>query len=389
MEHRIRVLKCILDSRFGGPHRRSYALAERLRAEGIETVFLFGRKGTQPAADCPFEHAYLGHLQFLTRKHPALGFLTFLLSLPSNVARIERMIRSRQIDVVEVDGVTNLVPALAARRCRVPIVWWYNDHPPRPLGGLILRVVARLSATVVVQSERLKEMRTSRRPRLSEKTVVIHPAVDTRKFDPARYDATVRARLRAELGVPPGCPLIGTIGNLNRLKGHAYFIRAAARIRRRVPDAKFLVVGRRLDTNPGYWEHLQRLTAEHGLANDVIFAGFRDDIPTVLAALDVFVLSSIRESCPNVVLEAMAMQVPVVATDVGAVSELVSHGRTGLVVPPCDADATAEAVLKLRTMSQTELRAMTEAARIRVETQFQVDTIARQQLRIYKMLSLI
>ena len=121
---------------------------------------------------------------------------------------------------------------------------------------------------------------------------------------------------------------------MNRFKGLTYFIEAAGRIKSRVPSAKFVIVGRKLDTDPGYWDHLQQLTEQLGLKQDVVFTGFREDVPAILSALDVFVLASIEESCPVALLEAMAMKVPVVATDVGAVSEMVLHGRTGFVVPP-------------------------------------------------------
>jgi glycosyltransferase involved in cell wall biosynthesis len=144
------------------------------------------------------------------------------------------------------------------------------------------------------------------------------------------------------------------------------------------------VVGRRLDTAPDYWEQIQRLTVECGLQEDLIFAGFREDAAAILSILDVFVLSSVLESCPNVVLEAMAMKVPVVATDVGAVSELVLDGRTGFVVPPRDDAALARSILAYLTMPQEQVRNMVTAARKRVENTFGADIMARQQYHVYE-----
>jgi len=171
---------------------------------------------------------------------------------------------------------------------------------------------------------------------------------------------------------------------LNYLKGHAYFIRAARRIKERIPEAKFLVVGRKLNTDPGYGDGVEQLARDCGLADDVVFAGFREDAAGILSVLDVFVLSSILESCPNVVLEAMAMRVPVVATDVGAVSEMVLAGRTGWVVPPRDAPALAEAVLACLALPRDRVIEMTDAARKRVETVFAADIMAGRQYRIYE-----
>ena len=384
VEARIRVLKCILDSRFGGPHRRSYAMADRLRGEGVDTVFLFGRKEEEQLPRDGFDCFHLSHLQFMRRRHPVANLLAFLCFLPLNVARIRHLIRAERIDVVDVDGVTNLVPALAAARQRVPIVWHYNDHPPLAVKRLLLSVVTRLSAAVIVQGRCLRESRTRSRAALYRKTCVVYPGVDTRTFDPARYDAETRAKLRRDVGVPSTGPLVGTIANLNRFKGHIYLLQAARRIRESCPEARFIVVGRELDTDPSYAERLRRLTRDLGLEQDVVFTGFRSDIPAVLAALDVFVLPSILESCPNVVLEAMAMEVPVVATDVGAAAELVLDGRTGLIVPAADAEALAEAVLNILARSQEEIRGMTCAARKRVESTFEVGRIVRRQKRLYE-----
>ncbi|NLZ07640.1 MAG: glycosyltransferase family 4 protein [Phycisphaerae bacterium] len=379
-------MKCIADPRFGGPHRLSFAIAERLQAEGIETIFLFGPETDESGPACPFEHVHLRHLLFLRRRRPILNLLAFLLWLPWNLLRIRRTIRSRQIDVVDVDGVLNVPPALTAWLCRVPVLWCYNDHLPGTVKLMLLPLVARLATRIVIQGECLRQARTASHPLLQQKATVLHTGVDTTVFDPDRYDAEARRRVREQWHIPPGGPLIGIIGNLNPFKGHEDFLKAAARIKERTPDARFIVVGRRLTTAPGYWERLQQLTAALGLERDVICTGFCDDIPSMLAALDVFVLASIRESCPNAVLEAMAMKVPVVATDVGAVSELVADGLTGTVVPPHDPEAIARAVLDHLAKTPEQVEAMTGAARRRVQTEFSLDRIARRQQELYATL---
>ncbi len=387
MEPRIRVLKCILDSRFGGPHRRSFAIARRLRGQGVETLFLFGYRGSRLEGHEDFEQHYVSHLQFMTRRHTILSLLLFLFFLPLNVLRIRRLIKSEQIDLVEVDGVTNTVPALAGRLSGLPVLWCYNDHPPRPVRVFLLPWLERLATRVVVQGERLRQSRTAGRPRLHAKTTILYPGIDLEKFDPARCTPAARQTLREQWGVASDSPLIGVVGNVNRLKGHTYFIEAAGRILREVPNARFAIIGRRIDSNPGCWQELQGLTNRLGLSRNVIFTDYLEDIPAVLRALDVFVLSSVFESCPNVVLEAMAMKVPVVATDVGAVPELLGDGAAGIIVPPRDAGAIARGVLTCLARPIPETRDITDVARKRVETLFGLDKIARLELELYYALA--
>jgi glycosyltransferase involved in cell wall biosynthesis len=130
----------------------------------------------------------------------------------------------------------------------------------------------RLSRAVIVQGEKLKEVRTGSDPKLHDKTVVLYPGVDLQKFDPTRYPPSARAGLRQEFGIPAEAPLVGIIGNLNRLKGHAYFIQAAQRVKEKMPDARFLVVGRELNTDPEHGAQMQRLAARCGLKDNLIFA---------------------------------------------------------------------------------------------------------------------
>jgi len=380
----MKVLYCILDNRCGGPHRLAHAVALWLREQDIETLFLLGYKAGETWHPDGFQSFVCRRIQCFRRQSPVFNFIGFIAALPYTLSRLCRIIKSNDIDIVHVDGVTNFVPALAARLTGRPIVWLYNDYLPRPLRPLLMPLMTKLASTVLVQGDCLKRLYTEGNPKLWDKTVVLHSGVDTAKFTPDAYGPDSRRRIRQELGLPADCLLVGTIRNVNRFKGLTYFIEAAGRIKSRVPSAKFVIVGRKLDTDPGYWDHLQQLTEQLGLKQDVIFTGFREDVPAVLSALDVFVLASIEESCPVALLEAMAMKVPVVATDVGAVSEMVLHGRTGFVVPPREPDAIAEAVLTYSSAPGAQVRQMVEAARQRIEAEFAIDKIAWQQKCLYE-----
>lgn len=162
--------------------------------------------------------------------------------------------------------------------------------------------------------------------------------------DPGVYEGRDGSIVRRELGIPGGAPLVGKIANFyHGWKGHDTFLDAAAAVARTLPDARFLLVGHRT-----CGEKMRRMIAERGLAGRVIAAGYRTDVPDVIAALDVSVNSPrAGEGLSGAVRESLAGGRPVVATDVGGNRELVRDGETGLLVPPDDPEALAEAMLRL------------------------------------------
>ncbi len=172
----------------------------------------------------------------------------------------------------------------------------------------------------------------------ADRVVVIPNGVDVERFHPRWPDRD----LARQVGLPEGAPVAGIVAALRPEKNHELLLKAAAILRRRVPEARWLVVGdgtRRAE--------LERLAAELGLSEAVCFLGSRSDVPQVLSLVDVFVLTSHMEANPVSILEAMAMEKPVVATAVGSVPETVHDGLTGFLVPPGDAEAVAARVTEL------------------------------------------
>jgi glycosyltransferase involved in cell wall biosynthesis len=166
-------------------------------------------------------------------------------------------------------------------------------------------------------------------------------------------------------------PTVLEVGRLAEVKGQATLIRAVQRL-----DATAVLVGRDLESGGRYEETLRRLGGR------VVFAGYRDDVPALLTGCDVFCLPSRLEGMPLVVLEAMAQGKPVVATAVGGTPELVVHGETGLLVPPDDVDALADALGQV--LSDPErARRMGEAGRARVERHFSLAATTQRVLALY------
>jgi glycosyltransferase involved in cell wall biosynthesis len=172
----------------------------------------------------------------------------------------------------------------------------------------------------------------------ADKICVIPNGIDVERFHPRWPDR----RLQEELDLPLRAPVVGIVAALRPEKNHEMFLRVAALVRGRLPDARFLIVGDGPQRQP-----LEALAQELGIAKAVHFLGTRSDVPELLSLIDVLLLTSLSEASPICLLEAMASEKPVVATRVGSVSETVVDGRTGYLVAPDDSTGMASRVLEL------------------------------------------
>ena len=196
---------------------------------------------------------------------------------------------------------------------------------------------------------------------LDETRVVSIPTgVDLALFRPALPSRTIRT----DLGLSAEDFVVGTVGFIRYEKGMHYFIDAAELVLSQRPDVKFVIVGEGPEE-----KNLKRKIEDMGLSQSIVLTGFRTDIPELLATMDVFVLSSLEEGLPQTLTQAMAMQRPVVATDVGSVREVVQHGTTGLLVSAKDAAALAESITVL-IQDETLLEALGRAGRDVIVTSY-------------------
>lgn len=228
----------------------------------------------------------------------------------------------------------------------------------RLANGSALPVADRLVALADTHREFLcRTLRLDRR-----RFVVIPNGVDPQRFAPAPD----RDLARRAVGLPAGVPLAGIVAALRPEKNHPLFLRAAARVLERLPSARFAVVGDGPERAA-----LEADTARLGLGGAVTFLGARDDMPAVMRALDLVVLSSkpVVETFPVTLLEALASGVPVVSTEVGSVRDLVPDGEVGYLVPPGDVAALADRIV--RVMEDPALRAtLGRAGRTRIEGRY-------------------
>lgn len=202
----------------------------------------------------------------------------------------------------------------------------------------------------------------------------IPTGVDTEQFHPG----VSGDRVRAEFSIPRDVCLIGTVAFFRSYKGLTFFLDAAKLVLSARPDVKFLMVG----DGPEYPLLVQQRDAL-GLQESIILPGYRNDIPQCLACMDVFVLSSVEaEGVPQSVTQAMAMNRAVIATDVGSVREIVQHEKTGLLVEPKNAEALAQAMVRL-VMNQSLRERLGQTARLHIEESYSLAQMFTQTEILY------
>jgi glycosyltransferase involved in cell wall biosynthesis len=242
-------------------------------------------------------------------------------------------------------------------------------------GAIQLGTVKRLAGAVVVVCKLVGDM-LGERGFAAEKLNLIYNGVDAERFRTCGEGG----QLRRELGLHNGTKVVGTVANVRQSKGHEFLIRAARKVANAGSDAHFVAVG---DIDATLGKPLFALVQELKLQDRFHFLGFRSNVPEILSELDVFVLPSISEGLPLVALEAMAAARPMVVTRSGGPQEVVEDGRTGLLVPPADADALADKVCELLNNPQRAAE-LARTAQAKVDEAFTLQKMIAHYQDLYK-----
>ncbi len=292
-----------------------------------------------------------------------------LLRLPGRVLKLARLIRRRGYDLVYANGSRCMVYAgLAARMISCPVVWHVRILDEERLDRLLSRLAARIVVNSRAVAGRFGFLNGNSPP-----VTVVHNGVDLKEFDPQLPGES----LRRELGIDARAGVVTILGRLDEWKGHRYFLEAAAQVAACAAQARFLVVGDGVERR-----RLQGQARRLGLQGRVLFTGNRQDVPQILAASDVLVSASRAEPFGRVLIEAMAMGKPVVATRAGGVPEIVDEGRTGLLVDPASSPQLAQAICRLLQDPDLRRRLGNDGQR-RAKKRFSAEQHAREMGRVF------
>jgi glycosyltransferase involved in cell wall biosynthesis len=307
--------------------------------------------------------------------------------MPRTAMQLVRLIRDQEIDILHTHLVHAGLAGILARRIlgsRIRLVHTRHhstahyklgesrfDYKSK-IDGIIARqqdavcAVSKTARDILIQIDRVRP----------ERVQITHPGIDIDRFR-LRVTDDKGARIRAELGVNTDQPLLGVVAHLVPKKGHYYLLQAMPEVLAHFPEARLILVGRGEEC-AGLEESTRRL----GLEKSVIFAGYRADVPDILAALDLLVQPSLEEGLPVSIIEAMALAKPVVASAVSGIPEVVESGVTGLLVPPANPSTLAWAIIEL--LSNPEQRAeMGRLGEMRARECFTISRLARQYEAIW------
>jgi len=316
------------------------------------------------------------------------GIKFFVLKISSgwdifSIFRLAGFIRRKNIDIVHTClYASNTFGRIAAAIARAPvIIAWEQGEILQQTSARhynIDRILAKFTDSIIACSNAVKEALVKKEGISIDKIRVVHNCVDLTKFNASSGVLLTRKRL----GLAEDDILIGTAASLNNeVKGQAYLIKAMPQIIKAYPKTKLLLAGEGRSKSD-----FIKLIEELNIKNNVVLAGFRLDMPSIMAILDIYVCPSIYEGLGISIIEAMSLKKPVVATHVGGISEVVVENQTGYLVRQKDAGSIAQAVISLLADPRL-MRQMGEQGFKRAKEYFSAELVTKKMQALYKEVS--
>jgi glycosyltransferase involved in cell wall biosynthesis len=382
MTRRVRVLQVNSSFNNEAPAQGAAALARYLNPENfmVTAVSLRGQSESDSTTVQDLKRSEIPH-----RSLGMMGFFDVRV-----VPRLIRLMWAYRPDIVHTHAFrADFWVGIAANLAKVPILVssirgneWDLFRADYPFVVSEVAVVASRLATsradlLIAVSEGVRDHLLSVQGISPTRVRVIRNGADLERLAQPRHHPSI---IRKELNVPPDAVLVGALAVLKPRKGLSYLIEAARAVVSRSPDVHFLLAGDGPERG-----QIERQIDRLGLGGRVRVLGFRSDPVALLDALDIYVLPSLFEGFPRSILEAMALGKPVVATDIGGSREAVGHGVSGLIVPPKDSQALAEAIHRL-VGAPLLRKSMGEAGRRMVDERFNARVNAEAHEAVYREL---
>ena len=352
-------------------------LITHLRSDLFHPILVYAHEGAivQEIKKAGIEWAHIPLDSGITNIYPReiklynpLFIFTFFwkLFISGGIFKLKRFLRKYDINLIYcADNISKLIGGIAGKMAGVKVVaHCHDDFKEDTMGKTMRMFYLMLLDRILAVSERVKKFFAVNK-RGFQKTITVYNGIDTDIFNPQN----VSEDLRNELGLKKENIVIGSIGVIEKDKGHRYLVEAIARLKAEgIPNMVCVICG----TGPEESD-LKEFVRDKGLDSEILFLGFREDIPKVLKILDIFALMSLTiESFSMAAVEAMAMEVPVIATNIGGIPEVIDDGKTGIIIPPGNVDALCEAI-KLLIQNPAIRFQMGKNGRVRVLEKFTIE----------------
>jgi glycosyltransferase involved in cell wall biosynthesis len=361
----LKILQTCFSESWGGLELQALEITHQLHSRG-HTVWLGCCGGSRLSKEAIAANLKTLPLDVRGYLHPRIAW------------SLSRFLRQQNIDVIHCQlskDIATVVPAMLLSRKDIPIILSKRVGSYLSKKDMFHRLTYKHVTQVLAISEVIRRNVIQTTPMPPDRVLTLHDAVDTDLFSLSRVD---RTRTRAEFGLSENTIVIGFVGRFSPGKGHEELLRAAATLRTKYPHVHFLIVGEASHGEEDYERGIRDMAHALNLESTVTFAGFRRDIPQLMAAFDIFAFPSHAESFGVVLIEAMAMERPVVSTNCDGVVDIVVDGETGLHVHPRHAEELANALENL-IRDPAQRRKFGKAGRRRVEEMFdrkkQIDKI--------------
>ncbi len=386
----MKLLAVVIDNGIGGIQNRILMVNGRLNKFGVDTVILTPNEeglfsNNAEAEGFRVYQAFIGSPRFFSSLNNIFHNLIWFLLFPFSIFQIVILINREKIDIIHVNGLLALAPALAAKLTNKPLIWHLiGTLYPRSLVWVLRPIILWLSTYVVFVSRKTVDYYLSNNRRV-EKVKFLYEPVDTDYFNINKVSENIKISIKKSLNIPEDCVIVGTICEISSIKGLEYFIQAAQRILQLTPrKLRFLIVGGTAKGHERYVSNLKRLVKDSNLDNYIIFSGYipYPKIREMHAIIDIFIMTSLSEGTPLVILEAMSMSKPVIAPDVGGIAEQVIHNKTGFIFNAGDINRIVELILYLLEHPQ-EIILKGNNGRERVENFFSLYKCINDHLELY------
>ncbi len=389
---KLSVMQIILTLELAGAQEVVRTLAEYLQANECTVTVCAFQDGPMRA-----EIEKLGiKVEILNRPRYSIVFLPMFLAEMLRIRReLAQLIETYHVDIIQTHilQVLDFLVLTLRRDTNLRVVLWtmhnveflpewmpdqkqWFQRAKRLIYRLLYRLLSRQVDGFIAVSDEVRQSLIRQIGPIQDKIFTVCNAVDLESFERSGN----KTALCDQLGIAAHSQLVAVVGRLTEQKGHTYLIDAAQSVVSSFPDTHFLLIG-----EGELRDELQQQTQQARLLENVHFLGIRKDVPDLLAAIDLFVLPSLWEGLSVALLEAMAASKPIVATAVAGTTQAMTHGETGMIVPPRNSQALAGAINQLLS-DPAQAQALGQAARQHVVKNYGAQKQAEEHLALYRRL---